>query len=232
MPFANTSVIEIVVLGASASGQQVNNVFHYRDVLAEVFPYTNTNLANGVNAFAANWRAFILPLLSVDYKVLTYRGRALVGVVTNTTPPPDTRFDVGEQFDLTAPVGDVGVKAGTVAPSFTAFGNQKLVDRAGRNFRGSFRLGTIQEIDVSGNLLTVPVHDALQTATTAFVQATLDLAFEGPFWEMCVLSRTLALAAPPPFTDLRSLTAKVLNTKSNTFATSQVSRKQSLTRPT
>jgi len=232
LPFTNTSIVEIVVAGKSNTGQEIVNVFHYRDILAEPGTYNNVSLQNLLSSFATVWRAQFLPLLNQDYAVVTFRGRALVGVITNTTPPPATRFDVGEQFDLVALTTDRGAIVGEVMPTFNAFAVQKLTDRAGRNFRGGFRLGTISEVDVSGNTIPALTLTPLQAAAQLFVTAQLDAQFEGPFWGLCVFSRTLGLAAPPPFTDLRALSAGVTGARASSFVSSQVSRKQSLTRVT
>jgi hypothetical protein len=232
MPFTNTSIVEIVVAGKSNTGQEIVNVFHYRDLLAEPGTYDNISLQNLLTSFALSWRSRFLPLLNQDYAVVTYRGRALVGMITNPTPPPATRFDVGEQFDLVALTTDRGAIVGEVMPTFNAFAIQKLSDRAGRNFRGGFRLGTISEVDVSGNTIPGITLTPLQAAANNFVLDRLDAAFEGPFWALCVFSRKLALSAPPPFTDLRALTAGVTGARASSFVSSQVSRKQSLTRVT
>jgi hypothetical protein len=232
MPFSHTSIVEIVVAGKSNTGQEIVNVFHYRDKLAEPATFNNVSLQNLLTSFAASWRARFLPLLNTDYAVVTYRGRALIGVITNTTPPPPTRFDVGEQFDLVALTTDRGAIVGEVMPTFNAFAVQKLTDRAGRNFRGGFRLGTISEVDVSGNTIPAITLTPLQDAAQGFVNDDLDAQFEGPFWELCVFSRKLALSAPPPYTDLRALSAGVTGARASSFVSSQVSRKQSLTRLT
>lgn len=233
MPFTNTSVVEIAVKGLSATGQDITNVFHYRNRLAEPGTFTNQALRLMVEQFQLDWREKICPLLSNDYKVILFRGRAITGVVVNPTPPPANMLTIGEQFDLPGDVLDVGAKAGIVAATFTAFGVQKLTDRAGKNFRGSFRLGTITETDFGGNTVFGAAKTALDTNTLLFVQDFLPSTPPPEvFWEMCVLSRTLLMAAPPPYTDVRALTADVTGTRVNPFVTSQTSRKQSLTRPT
>lgn len=233
MPFTNTSVVEIAVKGLSATGQDITNVFHYRNKLAEPGTFTNLALRLMVDQFQLDWREKILPLLNQDYKVVLFRARAITGVVTNPTPPPTNAITVGEQYDKPGDVLDVGGKVGVLGPTFNAFGVQKLSDRAGKNFRGSFRLGTINEIDVTGNLLTAPVKAALDTATLNFVSDELPSTPPPEvFWRMCVFSRTLLMAAPAPYTDVRALTANITGSRVNPYITSQTSRKQSLTRPT
>lgn len=233
MPFSHTSVVEIAVKGLSATGQDITNVFHYRNRLAEPGTFTNLALRLMVDQFQLDWREKILPVLSNDYKVVLFRARSINGVVTNPTPPPTNKLDIGEQYDKPADVLDVGTKAGIVAATFTAFGVQKLTDRAGKNFRGSFRLGTITETDFGGNTIFAGPKGVLDTATLNFVQDQLPSTPPPEvFWEMCVLSRTLLMAAPAPYTDVRALTANITGTRVNPFVTSQTSRKQSLTRPT
>ena len=233
MPFSHTAVVEIAVKGLSATGQDITNVFHYRNKLAEPASFTNLALRLMVDQFQLDWREKILPLLSSDYKVIVFRSRAISGVITNPTPPPTNMLQITEQYDKNGDALDVGGKGGILAATFTAFGVQKLTDRAGKNFRGSFRLGTIVEGDFGGNSIIGATKAALDTNTLLFVQDLLP-ATPPPevFYEMCVLSRTLLMAAPAPFTDVRALTANVTGTRVNPFVTSQTSRKQSLTRPT
>lgn len=232
MPFSETSVLEMTAFGRSASGQQVLNVFHYRQETLAPQLYDNVDLQEAVSDFSATWVSVILPLLSTDYTLEKARGRALTGTIANPTPPPPNIFVIGEQFELIAAPGTVGARGGEVMTSFNAFGVQKLSDRAGRNFRGSFRLGTISTADVQDNIITPAFKPTVDTATQTFVTTDLTLVFDAVDWNMAVFSRTLALAAPPPFTDLRALTARVTGARVNNFITSQVSRKQSLTSPT
>lgn len=233
MPFTNTSVVEIIVQGKSASGQNVVNVFHYRQTDTAVTVYDNEDLGELVGAFNANWIGEALDVLSVDYSYQTIRGRALTGTIANPTPPPATVIQVGEQFDFVLGAPNPGLRPGEVEPSFSAVGVQKLSSRAGRNFRGGWRWGTVAEQDVVANNLEVNVYLPLVVANAqSFAISTISTNFGASIWEMCVFSRTLALAAPPPFTNLRDLTAKVLGAKVNPFISSQVSRKQSPTQPT
>jgi hypothetical protein len=233
MPFDQNSVIEIVVNGKSNSGQNVLNVFHYRQSDTAVVAYDNDDVVQALNDFNANWISDALPILSVDYTYQFIRGRALTGTIANPTPPPANVIVVGEQADFVLPAPNPGLRAGEPLPSYSAIGIQKLSSRAGRNFRGGFRMGTIASADVESNLLEPTVYLPLVISEmSSFVAATLNLNFGANLWEMCIFSRTLALAAPPPFTLLRDLTAKVLGAKVNPFISSQVSRKQSPTQPT
>lgn len=228
MPFTQTSVIEITTFGRSDSGQSILNVFHYRQQSADPQNYDNVDLQEAIADFRGFWIASILPLVSTAYKVEKYRGRALTGTIANPTPPPATQIVVGEQAEFIAPAGEVGTRVGLEDISFAALGAQKLSARAGRNFRGSSRFGTLSASDVVENELDATYLALAITNTDTFFKAILTLVFDAVNWEHCIFSRTLALAAPPPFTLMRDLTAKVLGSKVNKFVTSQVSRKQSL----
>lgn len=232
MPFSETSVIEITVFGRSDSGQQVLNVFHYRQQSTVPQAYTLTHLEEAVGDFAAIWRSNILPVVSAHYKVEKWRGRALTGTIANPTPPPPNQLVVGEQFELNGVGTDVGGRGGVELVTFDALGMQKLSSRAGRNFRGSARFGTLADADVTANGYEAAYFTIADANLALFVAATLSLVFDAIIWELAIFSRTLALAAPPPFTDLRSLTSIVVGRVTNAFVTSQVSRKQSLTQPT
>lgn len=229
MPFFERSIIEITVQGKSASGQNVVNVFHYRRPDPASFEFQNSHLQEAVEDFNAIWIQRAIPLLHQDYSYQQIMGKALIGTIANPNPPPATVLDVGEQFVFAHTSPQQGARTGQVLPSYCAVGVQKLSSRAGRNFRGGFRLGTIREADKVGNEVEAGVYLPLVvTNMQAFVIAPLTVSFDSDPWEMCVFSRTLALAAPPPFTLLKDLTAKVTGAKVNPFMTSQVSRKQSL----
>lgn len=232
MAFNQTSVLEMTVFGRSNTGQQVLNVLHYRQVNTIPTAYAITELEAMNLQFAAEWRADILPLLSDGYKVEKYRARALTGVIANPTPPPATIITVGDQHEIAAPATDVGSRPGIQEVTFAAVGVQKLVDRAGRNFRGGIRLGTITDDDQIVNVLDTPYKTLVDTQFTNLRTSVINAGLGFPDWVMCVFSRTLALAAPPPFTDMRADTAGVIGHVVNGFVTSQVSRKQSLTQPT
>lgn len=232
MPFNQTSVLELTVFGRHTSGQQILNVYYYRQVSTVPQDYTNADAQEATNDFAVGWEAQILPILDQEYRVEKYRCRALTGTITNPTPPPPTQLVVGEQFEQIALATAIGQRPGPGEPSFSAIGAQKLSDRAGRNFRGSTRFGSISETDTVINAYTAAYLTLIQTNISAFFAVQLSLFFDAIPWEMAIFSRTLALAAPPPFTLLRDLTSKVVGARVNQFVTSQVSRKQSLTQPT
>lgn len=232
MPFSQESVLELTVFGRSASGQQVLNVFHYRQANAVVTAYGQDQLVDMVGDFRGLWNGNILPVLSTDYSVEKYRGRAFESVQTNPTPPPPTFLFVGEQYEEVPTVPEAGLRAGDPLPSFAAVGVQKLSSRAGRNFRGSARFGTAQEGDTVANSWTSAYLTLLNVNIEAFFAGILEAELTGQPWEMAIFSRTLALAAPPTTTNLFDFTAKVVGRRVNTFVSSQVSRKQSLTQPT
>ena len=233
MPFSEQSIIELVVFGKSASGQNVFNVLHYRQSDTTPTAYDNDDLQTACDALNTIWVTNVLPIVAEDYTYQVIRGRALTGTIANPTPPPPTQFVVGEQFDFVLGVPNGGQRVGPRLPSFGAIGVQKSSDRAGRNFRGGMRLGTLTEADTTANQIGPGAYLTLvQTNTQALVTSTLSLNFGASLWEMAIFSRTLALAAPPPFGLLRDVSAKATGAKVNPFVSSQVSRKQSPTQPT
>jgi len=230
MPFGGQNVGQLTIFGRS-QGQQILNVFHYRRVDPAAPPITDNDLPNVVFDIRDNWRALIDATFSNTYSVESYTWRTLVGTIANPSPPPPTIFT--EDFQFVQPGGalDVGGLPGAALPTFAALGVQKLSNRAGRNYRGSARFGPHLEADTTNNSWTsVFITTVDPLVSTLFTDVYTD-GFGGTV-EMCIFSRTLALAAPPPFTLLRDLTAKVIGSKLNGFVSSQVSRKASVGSPT
>lgn len=233
MPFNENSVVEMTVLGKHQDGQNVINVFHYRKINTTPQQFDNNDLGDLASQFNGSWAQGPLLILSNRYSFQTIVAKAYTGTETNPTPPPATRLVVGEQFVFVNTNPLPGARAGECEPSFVAVGVQKLSSRAGRNFRGGTRFGAIAEPDILEQQLEPGLYLPLvQTEITDFFAQQLQTGFGASTWEMCIFSRTLALAAPPPFGLLRDLTAKVTGAKINVFASSQVSRKQSPTQPT
>jgi hypothetical protein len=230
MPFGGQNVGQLTIFGRS-QGQQILNVFHYRRVDPAAPPISDTDLPNVVFDIRENWRALIAATFHDSYSVESYTWRTLTGTIANPSPPPPSIFT--EDFQFVQPGGllDVGGVGGPALPTFDALGVQKLSNRAGRNFRGSARFGPHLEAQTDNNSWTPAFIGAAEPLiSTLFVDIYTD-GFGGTV-EMAIFSRTLALAAPPPFTLLRDLTAKVIGAKLNGFVSSQVSRKASVGSPT
>lgn len=232
MPFNQTSILEVTVFGRSDTGQAILNVFHYRQSTDDPVNYPDTEVNTFTDSFAVLWRANILPILCVDYLVEQWRGRSLTDVATNPTPPPPTVITVGAQAVTIGAPTDRGATPIEVQTTFDAIGAQKLSSRAGRNFRGSSRIGTISSSNVNGNSLEATYLTTVRTNTNTLFTTTIPLGIGADLWEMAVFSRTLTLAEAPGYSDLKAHSSKVLGSRVNPFVTSQVSRKQSLTQPT
>jgi hypothetical protein len=224
MPMGINSVAQITVFG-SQSNQMIMNVFHYRRIAGQPGDVSDGDLTDALNFFVTRWRAMILQTNAVSYTVQLYRMSIIAGVITNPNPPPVNMFQIDTQLDVAGTSEDLGGLPGETLATFTAAGVRKLTDRAGRHYRGSFRLTPQTENDVAGNGFGPAFTTTAQTAVNTFVQAILVSTF-GADLEMCVFARTLALRAIPPFTEMRAFTAKVLSAKLNTLITSQVSRKE------
>lgn len=225
-----TDVVQITVAGR-ASGQQVLNVFHFRHTAADVVAGDDADIPTALGLFIGRWRNVLAQSVHESYTVEVYRWRTLRGTVVNPSPPPPTMFTEGPALDIVGGLLDKGGLTNDPLPTFDALGVQKLSDRAGRNYRGSCRIGPNNEPSSTGNSWTATFILNSTAPLVALFADPYDVTFSFHL-EMCVFSRTLALAAPPPFTLLRDLTAKVTGPKLNGFVTSQVSRKQSVTQPT
>lgn len=224
-------IVEIVVAGRSQS-QQILNVFHYRTQNPVTFPPAGATIGNLASPFRDLWRANVLPRLSDLYVVEVYRLRSLTGtVVADPGPPPVNQLVQGDAFDLAGTGLDTGSITGEILPTFNAVGVRKVTDRAGRRFRGGARFSSIPEANQANNFLLATEVTAWTTAAFNLFTTAIDSGFLEVF-EMCVFSKTSALEATAPQTDLRQYTADVTNAIVNAFMTSQVSRKASAFSPT
>jgi hypothetical protein len=231
MAFFANQVIEATIKG-KALGQDILNIIHYRVVDPATFPPGGVSIAGYTDDLVLAWRAACLPGVSNLYTVTSYNIRALVSTSTNPGPPEFTQIDVGDQDVIAGVPGtDVGALAADPAPTFNAVGVRKFADRAGRNFRGGLRIGPITELQTDGNSLVAAEVTAYTDRWTIFKDTNLN-SEGGNEVQPCVFSRTLTLKEPVPFTALRDHTAQWVAALINTFITSQVSRKQSLTSTT
>jgi hypothetical protein len=224
MAILNTDVLEIIVDG-SALAQQIVNVFHYRRVDPAGPELDDDLLPFLVGSFIATWRDNVLPHLSDFYGVDFYRGRVLHDVVIQPLPTPHPVISVSVAHDAPGVGADVGGRTGEAAPTFVAAGVRKLSDRAGRNFRGSYRLSPLTETQITNNTWLAGELAPIQTGQQAFTTTVLLPATGIDNHELVVFSRTLTLSEPVGFSDLRSHTAKVTGASVAALITSQVSRK-------
>lgn len=231
MAFLADNIAEFTVKG-KASGQDILNVVHYRVANPGAFPPGGLDISAVLDDFITAWRLACLPGVSNTYTVESYLVQALVSTSTNPGPPPFTQIDIGDQFLLAGvPAIDVGALTADPMPSFNAVGVRKFSDRAGRNFRGGLRIGPITDIQADGNQLTAPTVIGFADRWTTFHETNLPFPTLEEL-EPAVFSRTLALSRPVPNITLRVDSARWVASLINSFVTSQVSRKQSLTRTT
>jgi hypothetical protein len=233
MALTVNQLLEVTVLGR-AQGQEILNVFHYRSANPATYPPAGEDLNEFSDNFLGTWRTNILTLVSSTYNVEIYRFRSLISTVEIAPgDPPDRRVVQGDALDVPGTVTDVGTRGGDVLPTFAALGVRKATDRAGRRYRGSFRLSPLTEADTNNNSLTTAYLFSANAETATFVNTQLLGGFgDAAQLELAVFSETAALEETPPQTNLRQFTAKVIGRVVNPFVTTQVSRKQSATQPT
>jgi len=125
MPIERYDIVEITVKG-EASGQAIDNVFHYR---AEDFVGAR-DLDSFLSNFRLDWEGPICDLLTTEYSVLSYEARILGGMIwlTEAVPPslpsrPAIRYKESVQQD--GDVDSVGTDAPPAHPTQTAVSIRK-----------------------------------------------------------------------------------------------------------
>jgi hypothetical protein len=226
MPIPDSSVVQISVLGQS-NGQAVVNVFHYTTFTLN--PNFNSTMTDLLTGFRDAWRTAILPGLVDDYKVGEYRGVEIRGTELVPTDPNARRLKLGEMAVLIgAGAADQGGDAGDPLPDYVAITVQKLTGLAGRENRGSCRMGPISKL-----MVTVPNANALTAAGIAaganfasFVRGSVGSLLPGDRLNPCIFNRTRILANPAPQVSTVGFRVSIIGAAANPFVGSQVSRKQ------
>lgn len=229
MAFSNQSVIQVEVKGV-ALGQAVNNVFHY-------FPVgVNGTAATAVALIRAAWQNLFLPVIHTNYLVSSYRVVEITGYLVSPLPPPPVppepnTFIYGEFAEIlgTDPA-DRGSRIGEMLPSYVAASYRKRTLLAGRKNRGSARIGTISELDVSGNSIIAAALPLFQAAEIFWSDT---IALEPPTTLIpCIFHRrdmlTTRIEGLIPSVNF---TTRVQSGTINTLVGSQISRKQTPSGP-
>lgn len=234
---APNSHIELKIAGM-AEGQRIDTSVYYWNPTADGI----ATLQTFVEAFRTEYRASFLPLLHLSYSVIAYNARTiarLINLETSPGAPPRPVFRYSDQHLLLGDaVDDKGLKPDPMAPTFTAIGTAKVcgltrtirntaVTGGGKQIRGSTRLGPIDNasmIAFSGNSL----DDAVVIAADAAYAARKVINAGGTQCHEIVVSKMQdgqlwTFGGLPEF-----VFAEVTSYKTNVFATSQVSRKQTL----
>lgn len=211
-------------------GNQIHlNIWHYR------IPLANTATFNGDTAtreLAVNWYNDIWNGISAgfheSYRLDTVVAKSIQGAIVN--PVPEAYVPIyNDQYVFNVPTGEgQGERTGDPTPTFVCVGYQKLTDRPGRNYRGSFRISPILEADTDANALTPTAITFFDTNEEAFIEEVIDSVVppENVF-ELCVYSvKANALGPGGGGPNPRAYTAKVTGLRLNTLTTSQVSRKE------
>ncbi len=220
-------IVEISVNGV-ASGQAINNVFHYKPVTLN--PNFVTTLQQCLEAFRTMWRNTVLGGLSTSYAVLRYKGRALIGTRVDPANPNNIILNIGDVGDLTGdPITDLGGTAGAALPTYTAMTLRKLSGVGGKRKKGSCRLGPIPESYTEAadqNKLTAAAT-AVGLVAAGGLKGTLGPVVVGDTLVPVIMSRASLFPTPPAVQP--NMTGKWIGISDillNPYVGSQVSRKQ------
>lgn len=156
MTLMNSNHVVRLVVRGSAFDQEIVNVLHYIPVLR---PSTPTNFVSQysqcLSLFEAEWRTNILPLLNSFYTVHLIQMRVIEGKapILGAIPPgkPVARYVYGDGIDRDFVPPNVGGDIGESSPTFVAVTGRKITGRAGKNWKGSIRLGPISEAKTISN---------------------------------------------------------------------------------
>lgn len=230
----STSVLEFIVR-ATIDGQATQNVLHFVPSLAAPAPETAFTLQDGVEAVREFWRTNILPLVNQAYKVEDYIGRELSGTGPNPASDPKTPNVVTvRQFWQT--IGgdmDVGGVGEPIIPTFDAIGVKRSTNMNGRNSTSVLRFGGLSVPDIlvaDGNKLSAAAVVAWTGIKDLLSTVNVDPGIGGDTMAWCLFLRTAALAAPGPLASLTAYAELFNSATVSPFITSQVSRKQRISR--
>lgn len=148
------SMLEINVLG-SCSGQNAHSILHY---WVGNPAGGNITLDEVLEEFATLWRLAVLPLVTTQYNVVSYRARNIAGITGLT--PSSVEWVYGSEDFLAGGAGDFGLAAPPTLPTYVAATVRKLTSGGAdtdyypipptippveRRFRGSLRIAGIPE---------------------------------------------------------------------------------------
>ena len=231
------SFIQVHVSG-EASGQRIDNTAYY---WCESPNGTGT-LEDFTTAFRTEWRDSFLPLIHDSYTVLAYSTRVIANLISQpatATKPLRTQLRYNDQHLLPgAGAPDKGTISEAALPTFVGVGCAKICSRARtmantyvaagyKALRGSTRIGPISQAQLNAPDKNELLPAYVVTAGLAFENRKTLVGGGNSFFEI-VISRMQdkqlwIFGGVPQF-----VFADVSSYKVNDFATSQVSRKQSL----
>lgn len=175
-------VYEIRVRSTEASfDQEFDQVMNWCWFAAVPGGLTAQTTANALTAFRAAWRAAMLPMFTVDFKVNRYELRQITG---RQAPPAPARpkLDYGDLVTFDGdPVLDVGSQATALEylPSYCSISVEARVDKVGRQYFGVHRIGPCLEADqIDGHLL--PGKLLAWQAAVAVLKNSISLPAAGP----------------------------------------------------
>lgn len=218
-------VYQCVVLG-SASGQAINNVFHYDVINDTGVPPNTVDMTALATAFRALWTANITPRLSVEYEAFTYICTEFTGQIPNPNSPPQPPYKVrlGQVGQFTPPLPDAGSLVGDVMPTYVAVTAQKRTSFAGRDYRGSARFGPIIETNTVGNELESAVRTAWVAAVNGLLNLQVTSGGQTVTLRMAIFQKTRVVSALITL-PLSAYAAEVTTMTVNRLIGSQISRK-------
>lgn len=223
MSIAVDQLLQITVLG-KASNQAVLNVFHYRP--RELLSWVPQEILSFTALWFSFWRNNILPRLSNTYAVQAYDFRVIGTSIANPTPPPPAKINYVDALVIAGGAMDVGIKIGDPLPTLNAVSWRLVSTLPTRHGRGGKRFGPIIEDDTIGNSLTGAAFTPWQTAAGPYLLGLGPNEFLFNL-DPVVFARTTYVAAVGNLP--RAHSAVVTSVITNSFVSSQVSRKERAT---
>lgn len=225
MPNPNVNYVYEITVQGRASGQAINNVFHY-DVLSDSgVPPNSVSMQLVAQTFRGIWVANILSRLHTSYEAVQYTCRELTGQVADPFPPPNFKITLLQVGVYTPVSPDAGLRVGDPLPTYCAVTVRKETGLGGRGFRGSTRYAPIIEADTTGNSVNPGIVAAFAAAVPSLQTWNIPMGGQNILMGLGVFNATRvrnALITQP----ISVYNTQVLSFSVNTFMGSQISRKQ------
>lgn len=227
MPIRPLADLFRITVNATAFGQAVVNVLHY--VPETLNPNWTATINQVLTAFRTMWRASVLPGLTGDYAVTTYRIVELIGSTQHPTDPNKIKLTLGSEDSVAGdPVADHGGSNPPTLPTFVAATIQKRTGFAGRDKRATMRLATLPEAatdNAQGNRLTAAALTQLNIAATG-LKGLINTGVAGDRVFPVILNLTAMRKLPQPQLDMIGGYTVITDMFGNVLVGSQRSRKE------
>lgn len=218
-----TSVYETTLFGVQ-DGQAIRNVLHHAAIDDSPGPVAGVDtLLALAEEVVEGWRANILPVLVREYELV----QAVCVEITNRDhAPPNATLTYGAVETLG--LGGTtyrGARNVDALPTYSAVAVRKIVNRRGRKYRGSMRIGGVAEADTDENELTDTAATNFQTAVSG-IHGVFTIAGGAMQLDIGVFAKQSYLLYSPGGANPRSQWFQVDNLTVQDLITSQVSRKR------